>query len=78
MDESIWKSKHSNDITNKSSEQQEKLRKKREINARYSRLLVSKTIQHFQSQGHVTISISEKSNCKSGNFCCCYQARVVF
>lgn len=46
----------------KKSEKIEKLRRKREINARYSRLLISKTIQHFQNQEHVTISHSEKLN----------------
>lgn len=40
----------------------EKLRRKKEINARYSRLFLSKTIKHFQKQGHVTICLSEKLN----------------
>lgn len=49
----------------KKSEEMEKLRRKREINARYSRLLLTKTIKQFQRQGHVTICLSEKLN---GNF----------
>lgn len=44
------------------SEELEKLRRKKEINARYSRLLLSKTIKHFQKQGNVTICLSEKLN----------------
>lgn len=46
----------------KKSDEMEKLRRKREINARYSRLLLSKTIKQFQKQGHVTICLSEKLN----------------
>lgn len=44
------------------SEEIEKLKRKREINARYSRLMLSNTIKHFRKQGHVTIRLSEKLN----------------
>lgn len=67
MDVLKCKPKHPKNIVQTSTAQQDKLRRRREINARYSRLSLSKTIQHFQSQGHVTISISEKFN---GKFCC--------
>lgn len=46
----------------KKSEELEKLKRKKEINARYSRLSLSKTIEHFQQQGHVTICLSGKLN----------------
>lgn len=49
-------------VVAKKSEETEKLRRKHEINARYSRLTVSKTIKYIQKQEQVTMCLSEKCN----------------